>query len=287
MARQTVIGPVLVIHGGTGRRPDGKRLARLRRSLRAVAEEAYAHLRAHSALESVVFAVQRLEDDPLFNAGTGSVLQRDGTVRMSASVMDGARQRFAAVLNIERVRYPIAVAHALLDEDDRVLAGTGATRFARSHGIPPWDPVTALRRRQWERRLRDPSSRGTVGAVALDRAGRLAAATSTGGKGCERVGRVSDSGLPAGNYANRQAAISCTGLGEDIMDEGLAVRIAQQVSDGSSLARACTRTFRELSARRRYAGAIALDQRGRWVWATTLPTIFAVAQTAARRVESF
>ena len=279
--------PVLVIHGGTGSRPPRSRLERLRRSLRAICEEAYAHLRTHSALESVALAVRLLEDAPLFNAGTGSVLQEDGRARMSASVMDGSGVRFAAVLNIERVRHPILVAQALLHDEDRVLAGAGAVRFARSLGFPPWNPVTPLRLRQWRRRRRDQSSLGTVGAVALDRAGRLAVATSTGGKGFERVGRVSDSGLPVGNYANAQAAIACTGNGEDIVDEGLAVRIAQRVADGASLARAFSRTFGELRARRRHAGADGVSRDGRWRWETTLPILLAVAQTRARRVESF
>jgi L-asparaginase len=122
-----------------------------------------------------------------------------------------------------------------------------------------------------------------VGAVALDRDGRLAAATSTGGK----AGRVSDSGVPAGNYANEAAAVSCTGNGEDIMEEALAVRIAQRVSDGAMLRRAFAGTFRELAQRRRRAGAIGLSRSGRYEWATTLPVLFAVAQTPTGQHRSF
>ena len=279
--------PVLVIHGGAGARPTRERRQAITTSLRAICAEAYAYLKTHSALESVAFAVQRLEDDPLFNAGTGSTLQEDGRARMSASIMDGSILRFAAVLNIERARNPVRVAQALLSEADRVLAADGAIRFARAKGFAPWDPVTLQRRRQWQERRRDRASRGTVGALALDRAGRLAAATSTGGKGFERVGRVSDSGLPVGTYASAQVAVSCTGLGEDILDEALAVRIAQQVEDGRALQRAFARTFRQLRARRRHVGAIGLDGRGRFAWATIPPALFAVAQTGSRQVVTF
>lgn len=277
--------PVIVLHGGTGNRPDRKRLGHIRRRLRAICAQTYELLRDHSALEAVVGAVQHLEDDPLFNAGTGSVLQRDGKARMSAALMDGATMRFAAVLNIERVKNPIRVAELLLHEPDRVLAGVEATRFARARGFPAWNPITQSRLRQWRTRRRD--AHGTVGALALDASGRLAAATSTGGKGFERPGRVSDSGLPVGTYAMREAAISCTGLGEDLIEEGLGIRILQRVCDGVSLSRAFSVTFRELNARQRRAGAIGLDRHGRIAWATTLPLLFAIAQTSMRRLEDF
>lgn len=128
---------------------------------------------------------------------------------------------------------------------------------------------------------------GTIGALALDSAGRLAAATSTGGRGFERVGRVSDSGLPAGTYADGRTAVSCTGHGEDIVDEALAVRIAQRVLDGRALAQAFSATFRELAVRRRRTGAIGLDRLGRYRWSSTLPVLFAMAQTPSGRAASF
>ncbi|MBI3320432.1 MAG: isoaspartyl peptidase/L-asparaginase [Candidatus Omnitrophica bacterium] len=140
--------PVLVIHGGTGNRPDDKRLARIRQRLRAICRAAYGHLQHHAALDSVIYAVSLLEDDPLFNAGTGSSLQRDGKVRMSASVMDGDRLRFSAVLNIERVKNPVLVAKALLESSDRIVAGSHATSLARRLGFPVWNPVTPERLRQ-------------------------------------------------------------------------------------------------------------------------------------------
>lgn len=282
-----MVHPVLVLHGGTGIRPESKRLTPIRRNLRAISAKAYEYLKTHNALETVSFAVRLLEDDPLFNAGTGSSLQADGRARMSASIMDGPTLRFAAVLNIERVRHPVLVADALLDEADRVLAGPGATRYARSKQIPTWNPVTALRRRQWQQRREQATGYGTVGALALDAAGALAAATSTGGKGFEQVGRVSDSGMPIGNYATAEAAVSCTGIGEDILDEALAVRLVQRVTDGASLKRAWAVTFGEMTVRRRRVGAIGLDRHGQWMWQTTVPLLAAVARTAARWAESY
>lgn len=283
----TAVRPVLVIHGGAGSRIAAARRARLRRQLTAICDEAYVFLQRHSALESVVWAVERLEDDPWFNAGTGSVLQADGRAWMSASVMDGARGRFGGVLNVERVRHPVRVARALLDGPDRLLAGPGATRFAQSLGMPVWDPVTPERLRAWRRRHRDRTTQGTVGAVALDAAGRLAAATSTGGKPLARLGRVSDSGMPVGNFADARVAVICTGLGEDIIEDALAVRIAQQVADGRPLPRAMALAQYRLRHRRRRAAAIGIDRKGRMAWTTTLNVLLAVGRAGRRRVVSF
>ena len=277
--------PVLLIHGGAGNRSAPKRLAQVRRSLRAICLEAYEYLRTHSAFESVAFAVRQLEDDPLFNAGTGSFLQRDGRVRMSASIMDGCSRRFASVLNIEQVKNPILVAKTLLRERDRSLAGPWATRFAQSLGFPTGGLITPTRLRQWQQQRQQ--DHGTVGAVALDGAGRLAAATSTGGKGCERPGRVSDSGLPVGTYADEHAAISCTGIGEDIMDEGLAIRLAHEVRHVTTVTRAFFSIFQGCRAAHRRAGAIGLDRHGQWAWSTTLPLLCAMGARAGRLEGSF
>ncbi len=283
-----MVHPVLVLHGGTGIKPDHKRLGPIRRNLRTVSAKVFDYLKDHNALESVSYAVRLLEDDPLFNAGTGATLQEDGRARMSVSIMNGAAVQFAGVINIERVRNPVHIADALLDEDDRLLCGPGATRFARAKGFRAWNTITALRRRQWLQRLKDSSTgHGTVGASALDADGRLAAATSTGGKGFERVGRVSDSGTPAGTYANGEAAISCTGMGEDILDEALAARLVQRVTDGMAIKRAFAVTFGEMKLRRRRVAAIGLDRHGQWAWETTIPLLVAVARTSTRWVESY
>ncbi len=277
--------PGLFLHGGAGGRISPERVAAIRRSLEAVCESSFRRLTRHSALATVVFAVRTLEDNPLFNAGTGSVLQQDGRVRMSASVMDGARRRFAAVSNIEGVRNPVCVAQALLAHADRVLEGRHASRFAHSSGHGAWNPATPERRRQWRRRLHSPH--GTVGAVAVDMQGRLAAATSTGGKLDARAGRVSDSGTPAGNYADANAAVSCTGMGEEILEEALAARLIEQVAQGVPLPRALEKTFRDLTRRRRRLAAIGLTRRGELSWASTLPILYAVGRTGRRMVLTF
>lgn len=279
--------PALFLHGGAGWQSNSTHRRRAVVSLRAILEAAYRHLAECSALDVVVEVVRRLEDDPLFNAGTGSVLQAGGAAKMSASVMDGRARRFAAVLNIERVRYPVLAAKALLTAEDRVLDGTGATRFARSIGMAAWNPATPERLRQLARRQGEPH--GTVGAVAVDADGHLAAATSTGGKGTALTvrGRVSDSGLPAGNYASDLAAVSCTGIGEDIVDEALAARLIQQAADGRTLRAAFAGTFRRLTARRRRLAAIGVDRAGRLVWGSTLPNLFAAGRAGRRVIETF
>ena len=121
----------------------------------------------------------------------------------------------------------------------------------------------------------ETARRGTIGVVALDTNGRLSVGTSTGGKGFERVGRVSDSAMPAGNYANKYAAVSCTGIGEDIIDECLAAKIVVRVTDGMTLEKAMERSFEEAEGRQRDFGAIALDANGKIAWGKTSQTLLA------------
>ena len=260
--------PVLIIHGGAGGSfKDFRRPMRIRRKIQRILRTSYKKLLATNALEAVTCAVKLLEDDPEFNAGTGSQLQRDGRARLSASIMDGSRQRFAGVINIEKIKNPILVAHALLCEKDRVLNGAGAFRFAKKSGLKAVDPRTKKSIRRWKQWKE--AGYDTVGACALDRFGNLASATSTGGRGFERPGRVSDSGMPVANYADERSAISATGIGEEIIDEGLAIKIATRVRDGLSLSRAFQKTFDEIRTRGRRIGAIGLDSKGNVFHATT------------------
>jgi len=222
----------------------------------------------------VVRGCQLLEDDPRFNAGTGSVVQSDGQIRMSASLMDGLMQRFSGAINVSRVQHPIELAQFLQHSDDRVLSDFGSAELLRELQLPIYDPMTDLRLHEWmqERQgnfskamadvVAEPAGVGTIGVVALDVHGRLAAGTSTGGKGFERIGRVSDSAMPAGNYAAESAAVSCTGIGEHIMDECLAARIVIRVTDGLSLKAAFERSFTEADERQRDFGAIGIDASG-------------------------
>ena len=230
-------------------------------ALERIVKSSYEFLKTHSAVETVVYAVSQLEDDELFNAGIGSQIQSDGKIRMSAAVMDGETQKMSGVINIEDVKNPIQVAQVLMKEDDRVLGGSGATNYARQHGFDVLSTEIPQRRAEYEAKLRSLGT-GTVGCVALDATGKLAAATSTGGKGFELVGRISDSATVAGNYANEFCGVSLTGVGEDIVSNATAAKIVTRVTDGFSLEKAFAKTFEELKPYDGFAGAIAIDSKG-------------------------
>lgn len=232
---------------------------------------ALAYLKEHTALQTVVYATSLLEDDELFNAGTGSQIQSDGKIRLSASLMDGKTQRFSGVINILDVKNPVQVADKLLGLDDRVLSGDNATAFARDYGFAYYNPETPMRRADYEQKLTDSIRLGTVGCVALDAEGNLAAATSTGGKGFEIPGRVSDSATVAGNYADAFAAVSCTGVGEDITSAAISAKVATRVADGFSLADAGTKTLSEMKSYNGFAGLIGLSAKGEIFHADTHP----------------
>jgi L-asparaginase len=276
--------PKIIIHGGAGSSLESKGgLEPVRRSLHAVIAAVYPMLlQGESAIAAVVKACQLLEDDPRFNAGTGSVLQSDGQIRMSAALMDGDRQSFSGVINISRVKNPIELAQALQTSDDRVLSDYGAAELARELAVPIYNPLTDQRLHEWIEERKTNFSRkmaevamGTIGAVAIDQQGRLCAGTSTGGRGFERIGRVSDSATAAGNYATQMAGVSCTGVGEDIIDEGLATRIVVRVTDGLSLQQAVDKSFDEARSRQRDFGAICLDACGAIAWGKTCAVLFA------------
>jgi len=254
----------IIIHGGFFSESNNNQETKIAKqeALSAIVTESYAFLQNHTALETVVYAVSLLEDHPLFNAGLGSQIQSDGKVRLSASLMDGKTQRFSGVINIEDVKNPIQVADRLSAFDDRVLSGEGALAFAREHGFGYFNPITAQRQAEFEEKRNQQSRQGTVGCVALDGNGFLAAATSTGGKGFEIPCRVSDSATVAGNYANGHAAISCTGVGEDIVNVALATKIVTRVTDGSTLKAATEKSFAELAAIDGFAGVIGISSSG-------------------------
>jgi L-asparaginase len=219
----------------------------------------------------VVYVVSLLEDCELFNAGLGSQIQGDGKIRLSASLMDGASLRFSGVINVEDVQHPIRIAERLMAENDRVLGGPPAQDFARKNGFDAFNPETPRRRAEYLQKLDALHATGTVGCVALDKDGKLAAATSTGGKGFEIPGRVSDSATVAGNYANEHAAISCTGVGEDIVSGAVAAKIVTRVTDGLSLPEAGTKTLSELKPFDGFAGVIGIGASGDIYHADTHP----------------
>jgi L-asparaginase / beta-aspartyl-peptidase len=229
--------PVLLVHGGAWDIPADQLDAHTRGVTRAV-QAGYALLnRGASALEAVEAAVTLLEDDETFDAGRGSFLAANGRVQLDALLMDGATLRAGAVACVERLKNPIQAARLVLERSPHVyLVAAGAEEFARENGLTLVDNAELVLDRERQRlataqaRARtgapdltfgvDPAqSHDTVGAVALDRAGNLAAATSTGGTLNKTPGRVGDSSLiGCGGYAdNRSAAASLTGWGEPIM----------------------------------------------------------------------
>jgi len=220
--------------------------------------------RGGSALDAAVAAVVCLEDEALFNAGTGAVLNRDGEAELDAAVMTGHDLACGGVAALRGVRNPILVARRVMTATRHVLlAGEGAQRFARAQGFSEHDPITARARAAWALRrqaLEDPGRNGpaepraegaggTVGAVALDGSGRLAAATSTGGVLMKLPGRVGDTPVPgAGTYANAAAACSATGQGELMMRIVAAKDLCDRISRGQPPQEAADSLLREMRA---------------------------------------
>lgn len=257
----------IIVHGGAGE-VSADRFARLREGARNAAAAGDAILVAGgSALDAVVAAVRVLEDDPEYNAGTGSALTRDGTVETDASVMDGATHRVGAVAAVPDLGNAIALARAVLDRGEHVmLAGPAAWQFAAEVGITP-APAGSLVTERMRVRLANAlaaTSGGTVGAVARDRAGRFAAATSTGGIVGKRAGRVGDSPIAgAGTWADARCAVSATGDGEAIVRVALSRGIAARIAAGVDVRTAIGEGLRELRAiTAGSAGVIAVDDLG-------------------------
>lgn len=253
----------VIIHGGFFSESSTNNETKLakQQSLLRIVKDSFDYLKTHTALETVVYAVSILEDDELFNAGIGSQIQADGKIRMSASLMDGSTMKMSGVINIEEVKNPVQVAHILLNYDDKVLGGSGATNFARANGFEQFSTEIPQRRSEYEAKLA-ATRIGTVGCVALDKKGKIAVATSTGGKGFEIPGRISDSATVAGNYANEFCGVSLTGVGEDIVSGAVAAKIVTRVTDGFTLEKAFEKTFNELKPFDGFAGAIAIDNKG-------------------------
>jgi len=264
----------LIVHGGAGQ-PCASLAGARRRGLGRAAENGLAILLGGgAALDAVVAAVRELEDDPAFNAGRGSCLNRDGDIEMDASLMDGATLSAGAVGAVRGVRNPILLARAVLSEGRHVLlCGEGAQRFAVACGLPSATREDLLVKTQADR-WRDEG--GTVGAVALDRAGHLAAATSTGGTHKKHPGRVGDSAvIGAGTYADDAlGAASATGDGEAILRVTLAFRAVSELGDGKDPAVVARRALTALKARGRgEGGLIIVDSLGRTAFARSTPSM--------------
>ena len=250
----------LIVHGGAGSWRPGSDDDAIRGTTAAVVAGRKILEAGGSALDAAIAASVVLEDNPIFNAGTGAVLNFDGFVEFDACVMLSDASQIGAVSGLQRVKNPILVARQVMTETDHVmLTGDGATRFARVMGHADYDPITSERRADWQdkkakldvavgtngrgaMKIRNflkshpEYAGGTIGAVALDAHGVLCACTSTGGVTMKLVGRVGDTPLPGcGTYASKFAAASATGTGEYVIRSLATRQISDNVEKGMSL----------------------------------------------------
>jgi beta-aspartyl-peptidase (threonine type) len=268
--RSPMIQPVIVVHGGAGAIAADDHARACAAGCLAAARIGHAVLaRGGSALEAVEAAVVALEDDPLFNAGTGSCLNAEGDIEMDAAVMDGRDLTCGAVAALKAFPNPVKIARLVRERTGHVLlAGEGAARFARAQGLVPCPPARLATPRALERWDREKEGmarkNGTVGAVALDAAGHVAAATSTGGTSGKLPGRVGDTPLVGcGTYADdRGGAASATGHGESIVRVVLAKFACDRMAAGLSARRAAEEAIRELERVRGEGGIILVDRQG-------------------------
>ena len=271
--------PALILHGGAGRQDPALHQDRLTGLRRAFTAAWAILLQNGSALDGVVQAVIELENEPVFNAGVGSCLNEDGDIEMDASIMEGTTFRAGAVAAVRTVRNPISLAKTIMDVGRHVfLVGEGAERFARTQGVPrvgQEELVTERQRQRW-RSARTTGEPGTVGAVALDKMGRLAAATSTGGIFDKQAGRVGDSAvIGAGTYADDSlGAASATGQGEAIIRTTLARTVIELLHSGKDPMQVAQLGIALLQQRARGEGGIVvLDPFGRIGYAYNTPAM--------------
>jgi len=260
--------PALIVHGGAGADPGGRE--ELRGGMREAVVAGWRALAGGgTALDAVEAAVRSLEDHPRFNAGRGSVLTAAGTVETDASIMEGDRLRNGAVAAVSGVRNPISLARRILEAGQHsFFVGPGALARAQALGVPLCDPAELVTEQQ--RRRLAALQAGTVGAVALDRSGTIAAATSTGGTPGKLPGRVGDSALiGCGTYAESSlGGVSCTGDGEAIIRVTLARRALEILKSVGDPAHACEVALSALVEEGGgQGGLILVDWRGRMGWA--------------------
>ncbi|CAJ1067492.1 isoaspartyl peptidase/L-asparaginase isoform X1 [Xyrichtys novacula] len=272
---------VVVVHGGAWAIPNELAKASVA-GVKAAACEGYSVLkRGGSALDAVEAAVRALEDNTVFNAGHGATLNADGEVELDAIIMDGKTLANGAVSSVKNITNPVSLARAVMEKTSHcMLTSTGANQFAESIGmvtVPSEAMVTAYERTEWEKHknyvtgvMEDFNSQwahDTVGAVAVDCAGNVACATSTGGIRNKMVGRVGDSSIiGSGGYAdNMSGAVSCTGHGESILKVTLARLILSHVEQGKSVSDSSQLSLKYMGDRVQGAGgAIVVSPSGQW-----------------------
>jgi beta-aspartyl-peptidase (threonine type) len=278
--------PSLIVHGGAWAIPD-EAMAACQAGCRRALEAGWAILeRGGGAVDAVEAAIVVLEEDPTFDAGFGSHLNRDGHVELDAIIMDGATLGSGAVASVQRVRNPIRLARKVMEScDHMLLVGTGAEEFAAEQGLPLCRPEELIHEREkkaWTRCIQGDHlyefhfspQHGTVGAVARDVHGQIVAGTSTGGTCCKLPGRVGDSPLiGCGCYADNEAGgVSCTGWGEAIMKVVLAKSATDDLRSGKSAQEAADAAVQLLARRvKGTGGLILLDRNGKPGFAFSTP----------------
>ena len=281
---------ILAIHGGAGgdgpwrglTSLDPERIRCMHNVLQSIGDALDSG--SIDALEAVTMAVELMENEPLFNAGIGSVLDEDGTVTMDASIMNGPDGAAGSVVNVRRIRHPIRAANCILKQGWPVMLNSEAADvFAINNGVEEVKPswlVTDLRQKQWDR-WRENNARpgatdeddsvldhdlegmGTVGAVALDKNGDVAAATSTGGMTGKPKGRIGDTPIiGAGTWADQHIAVSCTGVGEAFIRTCAAHRLASKFESGLTLDEACSDVLEAVEPIGGRGGLIAVTTNG-------------------------
>ncbi len=281
---------ILAIHGGAGgdgpwrglTSLDPERIRCMHHVLQSIGDALDSG--SIDALEAVTMSVELMENEPLFNAGIGSVLDEDGTVTMDASIMNGPDGAAGSVVNVRRIRHPIRAANCILKQGWPVMLNSEAADvFAINNGVEEVKPswlVTDLRQKQWDR-WRENNARpgatdeddsvldhdlegmGTVGAVALDKNGDVAAATSTGGMTGKPKGRIGDTPIiGAGTWADQHIAVSCTGVGEAFIRTCAAHRLASKFESGLTLDEACSDVLDAVEPIGGRGGVIAVTTNG-------------------------
>ena len=315
----------IVLHGGAGvierasMKPEAE--AAYRVSLAQATQAAAKILAAGgTSVDAVEAAIQTLEDDPLFNAGRGAVFTADGKNELDAAIMDGANLKAGAVAGVTRTRHPISLARAVMEKSPHVfLVGPGADAFAVSVGLEQVDPSFFFTERRWQSLIKQLQKEGrpipprpagapalppvpiaeiespeahkfgTVGVVALDRAGNIAAGTSTGGTQAKRWGRVGDSPIiGAGTYASNQScAVSATGTGEYFIRLTVAREVCALVQyKGLTLQRAADQVIhRELASIHGDGGLVAITPDGQLAWSFNTPGMFRARLTEGGKLE--
>lgn len=266
MARERV---ALALHGGAGAKPGrdyNRQIAHMREQVEIARDDLYA---GASALDVVTKVVAALEISGLYVAGRGASPNVEGKYELDASIMDGASARAGAVAVLTGIQSPVAAARAVMEQTPHVLlAGEGARHFAKMQRLPEiQDPETWFTRAEAETETRAGLSHGTVGCVALDAQGRMAAATSTGGVFGKLPGRVGDTPLiGAGVWADAQVGVSCTGLGEYFIRTAAAAQLAFRIRlAGETLDAAAQAVLDDIGRLGGNGGLIALDRAGRIV----------------------